>query len=99
MDVRWSEELLEHDVHAAEQLSQEEVVSGMVEEAVLLLVEADREPVDPGPWGILQSFADFLKYIGSEGGAGEESGGRGRARAHKGGDGARRRHCGGGGGA
>ena len=40
MDVRWSEELLEHDVHAAEQLSQEEVVSGMVEEAVLLLVEA-----------------------------------------------------------
>ena len=42
MDVRWSEELLEHDVHAAEQLSQEEVVSGMVEEAVLLLVEAQR---------------------------------------------------------
>lgn len=42
MDIRWSEELLEHDVHAAEQLSQEEVVSGMVEEAVLLLVEAQR---------------------------------------------------------
>jgi len=42
VDVRWSEELLEHDVHAAEQLSQEEVVSGMVEEAVLLLVEAQR---------------------------------------------------------
>jgi hypothetical protein len=39
-NVRWSEELLQHDVHAAEHLSQEEVVSGMVEDAVLLLVEA-----------------------------------------------------------
>ena len=40
VNVRWSEELLQHDVHAAEHLSQEEVVSGMVEDAVLLLVEA-----------------------------------------------------------
>lgn len=51
VDVRRPEELLQHDVHAAEHLSQEEVVAGLVKDAVLPLVVAQRpRGAEVGGW-------------------------------------------------
>ena len=42
MDLRWSEELLQYHVHSPHHLSEEEVVAGLVEDALLLFIPLHR---------------------------------------------------------